>query len=395
MQKESKYLMPETATEDIILEMFLKTLCGQEETWIANKHKQFITLNCRITDNSVTDAQLLNYGFERKNGIIKKEKIIPEIEGIYTESPVIEINDINKFKKSMFEFVKAYCNKSIYWAYPNLAENWKEEAQYAMLTMWTDATRQDFENPVAFIDRYKAFLTEDQWSDLQTKQKIKDIDDLELYKEVRESTEERETPYGFKVYAVNKEGRKYYFPTVYFGISDGKAYIYAVHNTDRMEKETLPEALIGFRNEIKGRGSDPFAIYSLLSFMQEAKKRGIKHIVIPDDFILQYTSKNKIEENYINAITGNLTEEEKKTKIQKMREEKDDSLEKQQSGSMKNRINTVEVIRRYFTTGIEQIEIPGEVSDNYTLDITNMKIGREEKQVVDHRKQKREGIEER
>ena len=42
---------------------------------------------------------------------------------------------------------------------------------------------------------------------------------------------------------------------------------------------------------------------------------------------------------------------------------------------------------KYYSTGIKVVEIPGDVSDNLTVNIQNFKIGREEKQSTEKSKQ--------
>lgn len=273
MHKENRYYLPKTITPNDILKMFLKKVCGQDEVWI-NGEPILVTVNYRITDERVKKEKLMEYGLNSEEDLAKRGKVIPEKKGLYTQSPVIEINDLERFKQALYDYVEAYTKADIMWTAPNIARDWEDTAMYTMLTMWTDATRQDFANPIAFLKRYTAFLTENQWQDLKQPQKVKEGDSLQIWKQVKESAEERETPYHYCLYAKDKEGKRYDFPAVCYGIEGKKAYVYAIHNLQRKPLQENEELQV-LRNRIKGRGVEPLAIAAMLSFLQEAKERGI------------------------------------------------------------------------------------------------------------------------
>ena len=357
-----KSRMPQNITKDEIFDVFINEVCGQQELYVGRELLE-ISVNYRITDSKYK----------------QKEVVLPEQEGEYTQSPVLEINDVNLFKNALYNYIKAYLDSNSYWADPDIAIDWKSTMMYTMAAIWTNATNQDFTNPVEFLNRYTAFLTQDQWKDLSEPKKIKGFGGMELYKAKAECNDEREAPNNFYLFEKDNDGKKYYFPSIVYGIKDDKAYVYAIHQIyNKSNKET--ENMQKLRNIIKGRGVEPLGIASLIAFIEEAKQKGIKQIVMPDNFVMQYTTKNKI-----------------RRELNKYRAEPegDERIDKNHMGSMNKRLMTMMIISKYYSTGIKFTEIPGEVSDNYTADIQDFKIGREQKINEDPRKNGRNNKEER
>lgn len=78
-----------------------------------------------------------------------------------------------------------------------------------------------------------------------------------------------------------------------------------------------------------------------------------------------------------------------------MRKQKEEKLNSNHNNSMNKRLMTLLIISRYYSTGLKFLEIPGEVSDHYTVDIQDFKIGREQKPKIDRRQKKNKEGEER
>ena len=352
--------------KDEIYKLFMERVCKYDEVYI-NRQPLLINVNYRITDPKVEE----------------REKIIPEKEGFYTESPVLEINDVNAFKDVLFNYVKAYTETESRWTRPDMAETWEDMALYAMSVIWTDATNQDFTNPINFLKRYTDFLTQNQWEDLKKEQVADKIQGIRTWKQIADSDSERETPHNYYIFTKDEEGKKVFFPSVCYGIQGDKAYIYALHQIHG-KRQTENEDLQKIRNVIKGRGVEPLGIATLISFVAEAKKRGIKQIIMPDNFVMQYTTKNKIKEDFINWYYSHSEE-----KLKNARAENEEKLDRNHRGSLNNRLMSLFIISKYYSSGLEFLEIPGEVSDNLTVDIQNFKIGREEKKQEDRRNKAR------
>ncbi len=393
MQGNQANLMPPHITSEDIARIFFKRICGQEEVWI-EREPILITLNYRITDDSVNISELERLGImtsdeawlarykkepERTRLLMeKKEAILPEREGLYTQSPVIEINNIEMFKKAMFRYVKTYLQKEMRWTRPLYADEWEGIAMYAMTTLWTDATRQDFSNPIAFLERYTDFLTQDQWEDMKIPEKIMTRGKLDIYRETMANGDERETPHGYHLFTVKEDGKKCYFPSICYGLQGDKAFICAIHNLYNKSIVESPE-LQDFRKTIRGRGVEPLAIVSLISFIQDAKARGIQRIVMPDNFIMQYTTKNKIQEQIIQIRTEPKRKrgEDVTDLLEELRDEKEQKLDGNHRGSLDRRLMALMHVSKYFSTGIKFLEIPGEVSDNLIVDIRDFQLARE------------------
>ena len=408
---DSKYAIPETVSPDYIFDMFINKACGKDEIYI-NGQPLKVSVNYRITDPKyIKDSETKKtsrYGIV-KNYEKKETAILPEIEGQYTESPVIMINDVSKFKQALFNYIKAYIKNEGYWTCPDIAENWEQATMYTMQVLWTNATIQDFSNPVKFLERYTTFLEQDQWEDLKEPQKVKNFGKAELYKIRHECYSEMEAPHNYSIYAREKDGKLFYLPSIVYGIKDDTAYIYAVQRLYTKTKEPS-EDVKKLRKLVRGKGIEPLGIIAMLSFIKEAKNRGIKQINMPANLIMQYTTKNKI----IAAIHGvNAKEVEQEDteydfnydvsmekQIQKMTEEIqkiDDSNKKEQltekisklqtmmqeidklddnhKGSMDRRLLTLMQIATEYSTGIKFVEIPGEGYDNLVADIQHFEIG--------------------
>lgn len=352
--------------KDDIYKLFMERVCKHEEIYI-NRQPLLINVNYKITDPNVKETK----------------KIIPEKEGFYTESPILEINDIERFKTALYDFALAYTNNKSLWTMPDLADTWEDRAIYCMGIIWTNATNQDFTNPIDFLNRYTAFLTQNQLEDLKEEQEAREINGVKTWKHVKDCYSERETPHNYYLFMKDEGGNKLYFPSVCFGIQDNKAYVYAIHQIyGKNQKEN--EDMQGLRRYIKGRGVEPLGIATLISFIEEIQKRGIKEIVMPDNFVMQYTAKNKLKEDFIDFVYRGKPED-----IEKAREKKETELDSNHRGSLNNRLMTMFLISKYYSTGLVFTEIPGEVSDNLTVDIRNFKIGREEKKNEDRRNKKR------
>ena len=349
-----------------IYNLFMNRVCKDDEVYV-NGHELLINVNYKITDPNVE----------------QKEKIIPEKDGLYTESPVLEINNVEEFKEALYEYIEAYMQKECAWTSPDIAERFEDVAIYAMSTIWTDATNQDFTNPIQFLKRYTDFLTQNQWEDLKQEQEAGQICGTRIWKQIANSNSERETPHNYYLFTKNENGGKIFFPSICYGIQNDKAYVCAIHQIYGKDQEE-DENLRKIRNAVKGRGVEPLGIATLISFIDECKKRGIKQIIMPDNFIMQYTTKNKIKESFIEWYYSHSEE-----KLEKAREEKEEKINKNHRGSLNNRLMTMFIVSKYYSTGIKFLEIPGEVSDNLTADIQDFKIGREEKKQEDRRKKAR------
>jgi len=131
-----KSRMPQNITKDEIFDVFINEVCGQQELYVGRELLE-ISVNYRITDSKYK----------------QKEVVLPEQEGEYTQSPVLEINDVNLFKNALYNYIKAYLDSNSYWADPDIAIDWKSTMMYTMAAIWTNATNQDFTNPVEFLNR--------------------------------------------------------------------------------------------------------------------------------------------------------------------------------------------------------------------------------------------------
>lgn len=424
------------AGKNEILKIFLKEVCGKGEVYI-NGEELLLPINAIINDDKLSQNNLLEYSQKRDtvffgNKTFKerdKEKQLRE-KICEEKFPIIKISNVDGFKDALYEYTTTYLSKNIMWTTPAIAEERKDIMLFAMSYIWTNATRNDFENPIAFLKRYTNFLTENQWEDLKKPEQTKIP---KLWRTVEEAIEERETPFQYTLFTIDENGKKQYLPSICYGIEGDKAYIYAIQQLHNRANEN--DTIKNLRKAVKGRGIEPLAIISLLDFIGEAKTRGIKKICMPDYFILQYLAKKKTEErmylqtkryDIINKLKGaklgskeaeelvqeifsavkedrveSLLEDSNFSLTDELRQEiiecntnwkvRMEELDKVQKHSINNKLKALFLVSQYYSRGIKFLEIPGDVSDNYVVDITNFRLGKEEKPKLDRRKKEKEG----
>ena len=170
--------------------------------------------------------------------------------------------------------------------------------------------------------------------------------------------------------------------------------LHRLYNTDKNANEATER----LRKTIRNEGVEPLATMSLIAFIQEAQKRGIKKIIMPNNFVMQYAYKVKDpseeipkfitdeeeESNMRKMIKeGNLSEEKLKERIKEVlgKDEKQEDIstnEEQKADSIfqritLNRINTALTIIKH-SKGIKILEIPDGGYDNFSINIEDAQI---------------------
>lgn len=100
-----------------------------------------------------------------------------------------------------------------------------------MTLLWSNATIEDFNNPISFLQK-RIFFLETKFDDIRESYGYSRILDGNIELKIEKDMLINETPHKM-VFSLNKENNNYYFPEVKFGISDGVVYIYAIQNTSQ------------------------------------------------------------------------------------------------------------------------------------------------------------------
>lgn len=113
-----------------------------------------------------------------------------------------------------------------------------------MTLLWSNATIEDFSDPCSFLRRRIAFFDLGTFSEYLESKIVATSEMLNSDIEVMvvKNRIEHETPYSMKIMLRDREGGNlsYEFPRIYFGMSDGKAEVYAIQNAkDRYVDENI------------------------------------------------------------------------------------------------------------------------------------------------------------
>ena len=232
-----------------------------------------------------------------------------EIEASYLNSnllvPTLRINNKEEFDKLLIEYVDIASDFYSKFLSSIPDENLRKKAVLTLL--WSNATIEDFSDPVNFLRQRISFFENGNLFK----------DDISFYSEtlnsdvlisVNKSLIESETPYYFSIKLKQGE-EEFYLPNVYFGISDNKAYVYAVQN-DRKKvndgkyakkmKRLLYKVDDGldvlndnFENYDMGNLKDVSSGFVLASNIVCGifKKMGIEDVVIPSILIARWNAK--------------------------------------------------------------------------------------------------------
>lgn len=139
--------------------------------------------------------------------------------------PTLIIKDKNTFNNALNQYVKlAYNFYDI-----NYYDNEKEYIKAILTLVWSNATIEDFSNPIQFLEKRIDFLNNNIDNDYLNKTFIgtsENLGDIEFF--IKKETICEETPYSIN-FIVNNE----LLPNLKFGISNNTAYFYAIHNRNK------------------------------------------------------------------------------------------------------------------------------------------------------------------
>lgn len=145
--------------------------------------------------------------------------------------PTLIINDINIFINKLreyLEYAKTFYDKSYY-------DHICYEDKTILTLLWSNATSNDFNNPILFIENRIKFLKDTIFKGYHDSKIIGTSSILRSKINVTVAKEAiyQETPYSFNVEFLNDENpnEKYVLPKIRFGIADNECTIMAIQNS--------------------------------------------------------------------------------------------------------------------------------------------------------------------
>lgn len=309
--------------------------------------------------------------------ILFNTAITGKINGFNEENltPTLMINAKNTFDNLLIK----YTNLALEFyrgAFADEITSNNLETKLVLTMLWANATYEDFHDPIKFLQKRIAFI-EDQTLQNQTNSlEPKYVETLksEVKIRVEKSPITSETPYRLLITLESKPD-KYILPTIYLGIHESKAYIYAIQNGKNAEivtpyQKKIKRSLYAIDEgiDIKNETFENYDIGNLKDVTSSfiltldialglLKECGIKEIIVPSILLPRWNAK-----------------ESANIKIGKLRNWSNEEIERKRLEHEKLQSNLTEKLLRTFIrlthhhSGINVLSYPTE--ESFDLDIT-------------------------
>ena len=361
-----KYEIPQYVDREYVARRFFNEMCGRDIVPVGNdKFGLFVTVNYCITDESITDQKLEQLGIQREKVFDTSKK--------GNKLPSLKINNLEEFMDRLYEYTCLFNETNNKWTSPWDVEELMGMIDWATLTLWTNASVRDFENPNEFISRYISFLKEGQLICKDGNKQVGSFGSIELYRDVISNGHEMETPYAYTLFAKRKGEMEKQLPSIIYGISGNTAYVYAIQQLERTgETDETDEEIQQLRRLCRsgvtklGREVEALGIISLMSFFNEVKEEGIEQIVVSGALVLRDDAAVRQWE-YAN--------------------QKEIAQKKAEIHDRFNRLRQLAPLRiaRYHSRGIELREVPEDTKGDVSLGISEFEIGEKLSEVFEIR----------
>ena len=275
------------------------------------------------------------------NAIVENFKI-----GEDNNIPTLIINNEPLFKKVLNEYIDEARSFYLPDYFNETGVNNDEIDKYLFSMLWSNATVDDFTNPIPFIKRRINFIKDKTFDEFNQKKIIGDkkIFDYNVSLINQKKGLLNETPKSL-LFTLEKDGYTYKLPRIFYGIENETCYIYAIQkdrNTDDINKSNKENYKFlnrvfykinsGYNKSEEEKEIDditditPSFIIVLTLFVSLLNKYNINKLVVNDYLPIRYINKVlqaksiiknmnaegdsellKDEENKINSIQYNLT----------------------------------------------------------------------------------------
>lgn len=296
--------------------------------------------------------------------------------------PTLMIKDKNKFDEALMKY---YCE-----AHKFYEGTLDEDINYdkAILTLlWNNATTDDFNDPINYINRYIDFLNNS--ISLENDTYYSEILDSNINIQIKKEPIYEETPYA--LYIKSTKNNLYYdFPVVRFGISNNTCFIYAVQQ-EKNKKEITEDNLKyqkkihrllfkvneGFNESITDNinnpenitGISPSALVSLTITLSLLNNLGIKKIIIPSFLPVRYNAKEISYKVRIDLLKSKGKDVESLNNIMHDYQENHEMIQRNISDKLLRYFRRLE----YSFENINVKNLPYELDSNTHLELDNYK----------------------
>lgn len=221
-------------------------------------------------------------------------------------APTLIIKDKEKFDTLLEQYVRLCLDFYDESNYPEEINNDKGylKEKMIMTLLFSNATYEDFNNPIEFLQKRIAFLEgEEKDYECSFSPSLDGVVSISIEKDKIYN----ETPYKFSSKVINEEGNTFSFPEIKFGIYNDTVYVYAIQNkgnekNDYSKKVNRTLFKIGEGFDIK---EDNYELYeegnlkdisasflvSLNMFISYIHNLGYDKIVVPSILICRYNAK--------------------------------------------------------------------------------------------------------
>ena len=246
-------------------------------------------------------------------------KLIKAKENIGSIIPTLKITDKRLFDSLLIEYVKK--SLDFYEFEEEIKDDERLKIKKILTFLFANASIDDFENPVNFLKKKINFLEDKTLMSLNDEFLCNTLDAKICIKTVKASSTS-ETPYKVKFELVGEDG-KYNMPSIYVGLYNDKAYVYAIQKEKDLNLDSkkikrnlykiddgLDDKEDNFENYGIGNLKDVtpsflLAVNILIGILNE---KGIDKIVVPSILPLRWNAKEIA--NYKKGILKNYSSED-------------------------------------------------------------------------------------
>ncbi len=209
--------------------------------------------------------------------------------------PTLKINNISLFN----ELLGIYVEKALdFYEFEELLEddcNDYYKIKTILSLLWSNATVYDFENPIYFLKNRIQFFENKLIN--ETCFEYSSFFESDLIVKTIKSKIVNETPYALEI-KLSLNGLEYFFPLIYYGISDNKLYLYAMqsnkNNTNKFAKKVNRKLYklngdISFDDDIMNVTHS--FVYAFNSIIRTAFAKSIKDIEVIHMMPIRYNAK--------------------------------------------------------------------------------------------------------
>lgn len=259
--------------------------------------------------------------------------------------------------------------------------NQKYIIDFIVSTLWTNATSEDFKNPINYIQNRINFLDKNlsEYDDVTYMENVDFFENGSIKININLNNPILETPYSFEPSIVSlDEESKFELPSIFFGISNNICYIYAVQNNKEKDENLFNKKINRILYKVNKNIVDdyefenikdvsPSALVSLTLFFKVLKENNIYDIKVVDYLPLRYKAKEEANRKKLEYLN-------KKLKDDKKISETKTELEEEQINIQYNVTN--KFIRNFFRLKeqLQNLEItnyPGELDVNMHIKLND------------------------